>query len=217
MKHTLFLAVILSHSATLNINAKVRKGEIVSSSRKQNGLKTFQTQDIAKEPDVPTSETGQDYAAYVDGSDRLDRVSAPGSQAAKAALEEYGKDYSDAYDEEKKKRNKHFKPQYLGPHPRKTQNKTESGAEEHGQDYSFDYYSFGTTAKSKAKDYMNLDTLPHPLDTRKIEKKTITSKHLPDKQKVKKKDQKEPVWDYLVKLNTKNGTKAFDYIVDVKQ
>ena len=217
MKHTLFLAVILSHSATLNINAKVRKGEIVSSSRKQNGLKTFQTQDIAKEPDVPTSETGQDYAAYVDGSNRLDRVSAPGSQAAKAALEEYGKDYSDAYDEEKKKRNKHFKPQYLGPHPRKTQNKTESGAEEHGQDYSFDYYSFGTTAKSKAKDYMNLDTLPHPLDTRKIEKKTITSKHLPDKQKDKKKDEKEPVWDYLVKLNTKNGTKAFDYIVDVKQ
>ena len=214
MKHTLFLAVILSHSATLNINAKVRKGEIVSSSRKQNGLKTFQTQDIEKET---VSETGQDYAAYVDGSDRLDRVSAPGSQAAKAALEEYGKDYSDAYDEEKKKRNKHFKPQYLGPHPRKTQNKTESGAEEHGQDYSFDYYSFGTTAKSKAKDYMNLDTLPHPLDTRKIEKKTITSKHLPDKQKDKKKDQKEPVWDYRVKLNTKNGTKAFDYIVDVKQ
>ena len=214
MKHTLFLAVILSHSATLNINAKVRKGEIVSSSRKQNGLKTFQTQDIEKET---VSETGQDYAAYVDGSDRLDRVSAPGSQAAKAALEEYGKDYSDAYNEEKKKRNKHFKPQYLGPHPRKTQNKTESGAEEHGQDYSFDYYSFGTTAKSKAKDYMNLDTLPHPLDTRKIEKKTITSKHLPDKQKDKKKDQKEPVWDYLVKLNTKNGTKEFDYIVDVKQ
>ena len=214
MKHTLFLAVILSHSATLNINAKVRKGEIVSSSRKQNGLKTFQTQDIEKET---VSETGQDYAAYVDGSDRLDRVSAPGSQAAKAALEEYGKDYSDAYDEEKKKRNKHFKPQYLGPHPRKTQNKTESGAEEHGQDYSFDYYSFGTTAKSKPKDYMNLDTLPHPLDTRKIEKKTITSKHLPDKQKDKKKDQKEPFWDYLVKLNTKNGTKAFDYIVDVKQ
>ena len=214
MKHTLFLAVILSHSATLNINAKVRKGEIVSSSRKQNGLKTFQTQDIEKET---VSETGQDYAAYVDGSDRLDRVSAPGSQAAKAALEEYGKDYSDAYDEEKKKRNKHFKPQYLGPHPRKTQNKTESGAEEHGQDYSFDYYSFGTTAKSKAKDYMNLDTLPHPLDTRKIEKKTITSKHLPDKQKEMMKDGKEPVWDYLVKLNTKNGTKAFDYIVDVKQ
>ena len=214
MKHTLFLAVILSHSATLNINAKVRKGEIVSSSRKQNGLKTFQTQDIEKET---VSETGQDYAAYVDGSDRLDRVSAPGSQAAKAGLEEYGKDYSDAYDEEKKKRNKHFKPQYLGPHPRKTQNKTESGAEEHGQDYSFDYYSFGTTAKSKAKDYMNLDTLPHPLDTRKIEKKTITSKHLPDKQKEMMKDGKEPVWDYLVKLNTKNGTKAFDYIVDVKQ